>query len=448
MSKRNGRQSENISEESVLAENFVPEHLRRINQWHVTAPMFASRRDTISSFGPNGLVVPFVPICYCDGVDTKRVFMGEHLHCFPVHRTIQSSLYFAIQHRADLLSKGPTSNGDATESETVKESIEQEQHPPHSVKTMDIVSGLDEYVQIWESILELERFDVLLKYERFSQYSKTITHIVPEERFKARTDRIENGAPPDDKPHDSVVAKIEIQGIADVSPPLMIGDIVLVRPMQPLSLPVPNQRHQSSLANFQWSQPTFVVEIQCNVLQVQRGIGDKKDTVRISWLRRFEAEMIAYSIKSINRIPERFNIRFVPSAMVHRLDWLMGCFHDRPASSAVFEFLFPTAAPSDFSVLSPEETSLDGILAHSKQLNNIQSSFVKMVLTRTLQPSNGPIRGPMVLTGPAGTGMFMLYDCDTRKIDVIVLWLLSLMIGLYVLSKEKQKRCYVQSMLF
>jgi hypothetical protein len=401
MSHQNGGGGgRHVSEHSVLAETFVPEDLRRINYMPVAVGLVAGQKVDASIFGPKGLIVPFVPVCYCNGTDSKRVFMGEPLHTFPISRTVPSNLYFAIQHRLDKLVPSQTSFRDAASREQGRD-FSDHTATITSLTRVDEMNSLEEYVKFWESVLELERTDVLLKYERFSQYSKTIIIQTAAEKSMGINPSV--GA---QHSQSTAMATIEIQGIADASPSIMIGDIVLLRPMQPLSLPFPNQPSRR-LDKLAWSPASTVVEIHSTVQQLQRGFGRRTDAVRISWLDTHDSAMVSYSMKALSGIPERYNVRFVPSAMRHErcltaLDWLLMCFQERSCST-VIEFLFPTSAPTD--VISVDHTELLEDIQF-KQLNHKQLSFIKMMLARSLHPSKGPIRGPLILTGPAGTGMW------------------------------------------
>jgi hypothetical protein len=399
MSQRRGEEKRLVSEHSVLAETFVPEELRRINHFPVTVSLFAGQRvDGASIVGPKGLIVPFVPVCYCNGTDSKQVFMGEPLHTFPIPRTVPPNLYYAIQHRLEKLEQSPSSVLDASLGEHGNGSSNQAAST--SLTSLDDVNCLEEYVKVWESILDMERTAVLLKYERFSQYSKTMKiQTAAENPTGINTSVAVQHAQP------MSLVKIEIHGIADASPSIMIGDIVLLRPMQPLSLPFPNQPSRP-LEKLSWSSASNVVEIHSTVQQVLRGFGLRKDAIRIAWLGSSDYAMILYSMKAFSRIPESYNVRFIPSSVQHErcltaLDWLLSCFREH-SQTAMIEFLFPTKAPAD--IISADHTEVLDVV-HAKQLNHKQLSFVKLMLSRSLQPSKGPIRGPLVLTGPAGTGM-------------------------------------------
>jgi Cdc6-like AAA superfamily ATPase len=64
--------------------------------------------------------------------------------------------------------------------------------------------------------------------------------------------------------------------------------------------------------------------------------------------------------------------------------------------------LFPDQAPR---LLSLEVNNIDNkSCGATADLNEKQSAFCQMVLARTQSPATDQVRGPMVLTGPAGTG--------------------------------------------
>jgi hypothetical protein len=453
MSKQNGvkgannNQKNQLSVHSVLAENFIPKHLLRINELPITVPPFiADRNNSTSVSVPKGLLVPFVPICYCkdknddddmDGSNRSQAFTNDFpLHHFPIRENVTNDLYYAIQYRMNkfsnhhALSNAPTMT--STNGTTTDNAVKPEQQH-QQLSSVDTISKLDLYVHTWEKILEMERADVLLKYERFSQYSKLI-------RFQSTPNNDSNGSSGNnsntrsgEEPNNkSVLAKssdlkakqystsvglIEIKGIADASPNLIIGDIVLIRPMYAISLPLPNQPMHVPLMNLIWTPPNQVVEIQAKIMDVQRGFGGRtNDSVRISWLDSYESSILLYSIKKMKfqnggRMEETFNVRFVPSNTTYQrcltaLDWLLESYYHNNNESlqlVAMELLYPTVAPTDLKIVVPSSTT-DTSFVHSDELNNKQLSFVRMVLARTQQPSMGHIRGPLVLTGPAGTG--------------------------------------------
>lgn len=393
-----------LSEHSVLAANFVPEHLRRVNEWNVTAPLIADTREQGTPFGPKGLPVPFAPICYCKG-NNANLPSTLPLHAYP-HRAVPSDLYYAVKYRVGMLQ--PTVKNEAS-SATV---------PPQNLPSVENISSLDDYRSTWETILEAERKDVLLRYENYSQYAKaieihTVTLQIPYKTIsKASVGTL-------------LKATIEINGIADGSPPLMIGDTVLIRPMHRVSLPLTSHTPRTLTTGMQWSPPVHVAEVQATILSVQRGtlgmgaggIEGTSDRVVVSWLNPESSHILLQSLETAskgimqNAHPAvNFTIRFVPATTRHErcltaLDWLVETYKKYP--QAAMDLLFPVTAPV-FALPSAVIVASNDILAHSKQLNDKQANFVSVVLGRTQDPAIDQIRGPMVLTGPAGTGWYIL----------------------------------------
>lgn len=430
-----------LSEQSVLAANFIPQHLRQVNEWPVTAPLYAAavanQQTTAAAagIGPKGLLVPFVPICYCFGQKVLSTIQ-QPLHAKPL-RVVPSDLYYAVDyHRragagADGNLQQPSRLRPGNEIEPNHEWPTKEKppppppppRPPQPPLSVDNISNLDDYRTTWEDILELERKEVLLRYENYSQYAKPLYIQTIASKNKPTNN---NGQTTVAVSEAGIVfkANIDVQGIADASPPLMIGDTVLARPMHRVSLPLPHQTHQApSLNDLKWSPPIHVAEVHATVLSVQRGSmngSSTGDKVLASWLNRHESEILMHTLRTaanqgkikINRLHPLFlfNVRFVPATTRHErcltaLDWLAESFREHPR--AAMDLLFPVVAHA-FTLPAGELASND-ILAHSKQLNDKQSSFVNMVLGRTKHPSTDQIRGPMVLTGPAGTGTLLHY---------------------------------------
>lgn len=367
---------------------------------------------------------------------------------------------------------------------------------------VDNIAGIDTYRIVWEAILATERLEILHRYENYSQYGISISGPFGREK--------------------SFKALLEIHGIADANPPLMIGDTVLVRPLHRVSLPLKPHEHppprpppppqppipinskaakknirkerrlaearmalamgfqqqmhmfgphlspqeqferqqqfeqvsiqrqqerqhaqiqilrslqehhpdnheaiHKAMHGLQWSPPVHVAEIQGKILSLQRAstkvvVGEDGETkkhndrVTFSWPEKLESDTLMFTFREAAKAYGNdmgiYNVRFVPSQSklercLTALDWLVEAFEDAPGKA--MELLFPTSAP-DVAIPSSEAAS-NGILAHSnqqlnQQLNDNQASFVSMVLGRTKHPSTNDIRGPMVLSGPAGTG--------------------------------------------
>lgn len=388
-----------------MAANFVPELLRRVNEWHVAARLTAvtANNDAGAATVPKRLLVPFVPVCHCRG--TTQISANQPLHVFPI-RAIPSDLYFAVQNRAalirpDVVAEPPlaATNGEKARAPPTPR--------PASLPSVDSISSLDDYRSAWGEILALERNEVLLRYENYSQYAKPVRVQASDHPRRAA-----QGAQSASDGGTLCQAIIDVQGVADASPPLTIGDIVLVRPMDYVSLPLPPLHHPprpvALLKGAHWSPP-IGAEVTATVLSVQRG--SPSDKVIMSWLNKFESDVLLQALqyaakgKGYDSRTFSFNVRFVPAAARHErcltaLDWFGETYKENPR--AAMELLFPVTAPAISFPAS--ELALNDILAHSKNLNDKQCSFVSMALARTQYPSTDEVRPPMVLTGPAGTG--------------------------------------------
>ena len=101
-----------------------------------------------------------------------------------------------------------------------------------------------------------------------------------------------------------------------------------------------------------------------------------------------------------------WNIAMVINRSLTSLDWLEGLsmLGKRTLQAILFPVTAPVVAPLTpkqqiISCGAPTEVDISDI---SKPLNELQSSFVRMVRARTLDPSFETTRPPMILTGPAG----------------------------------------------
>lgn len=258
---------------------------------------------------------------------------------------------------------------------------------------LDETSSISEYSTTFEQALRLEYEEHLRLYELYSLYH---VHIYP-------TDGTVHPPFPDDRRYTQTVvhqkARIFIDGIADARPTLQIGDIVLLRP-----IPTYDQVH---------------LEIESRIVQVIRGPGNKhskpgKDQVIITWglnCKQTYHLVSKHSPSAHNLLKPsqiKFNIRFIPSAAplercLTALDWLKNVSKHFPR--ALSDVLFPTKAPQvkPLSAQQIHRMKQDDSDVN-KPLNELQSSFVKMVGARTRDSEYNTVRPPMILTGPAGTG--------------------------------------------
>lgn len=112
----------------------------------------------------------------------------------------------------------------------------------------------------------------------------------------------------------------------------------------------------------------------------------------------------------------KFNIRFIPSAVplercLTALDWLTSVSRRHPL--ALSDVLFPVKAP-EVKPLTPQQVHRmkQDDSEVNKPLNELQSSFVKMVGARTRDPEFNTVRPPMILTGPAGSKFHTCIPCQ------------------------------------
>jgi hypothetical protein len=448
-----------LSEESVLASQFVPQHLKIVNSWNVSATFSAAGiissdendddNNKVHSHPGRKSWTPHILICCCGDATKTSNGNGPDNSLRTVHssypiRKVPSDLYWAT--RTTTTTKPiPTTN---TKDENTANTTTNPQ-----VCSAESISTLQDYKTTWESILQIERMEILKRYEQYSQYAHPI--YIPSHVSMYAIDSSGSTG--------TTTISMGIAGIADANPPLQIGDIVLLRPLHPLSLPIApthpyhhQQQQQTSSTPVYipeipqnhpvWSPPAHVTEIQVRVLSVRRS--NPLDTVILTWLHPKTWNLLHHTLSTAKSFHQRhhhhqhhhkqrsktklpnvhsatsissasssysdsppdvweFNVRFVPSNTQYKrcltaLDWLVHSFHDQPARA--MEFLFPTHAPY-IQVHARNNDSTNGsILEWTRDLNHQQADFVRMVLHRTQNPSTDAIRGPMVLTGCAGTG--------------------------------------------
>lgn len=240
---------------------------------------------------------------------------------------------------------------------------------PPRLRGTEHIASIEEYVRIWRGLLMAERKAKLILYENFSQYQQIV-------HFQTQTT-------PNNIAY--MTAQTSVHGIADTI--IDINDTVLLRPTRRLSWILPDQ---STLHRVAWSPPNHVIEIQSNVLRKQRH-PHKSDRLYFNWLTPVQFNLLQQSMHT-RGTSNSFNIRLVPSIQVLErcwtaLEWLQ-------TNKLPIETLSPRTAPSVNSF-----TPVD-----HPQLNPEQNTFLNMVMDRTDDPSKDLVRGPMILTGPAGVG--------------------------------------------
>lgn len=344
-----------LEEKTFLAPSFVPEHWRSIN-YHKNVTVFAATTQLDSNFPSPHLpgaiaLVPPVPRCICPN--------GPHV--FPNRISDPNELYMALE--ADAPSTN-TKNGNSFKAQNGVKS---------STTTIDLetCSSLEHYKITWERFLHKERRELLLRSEQKSQYATPVDC------------------------HHAHSILLQVPGIADANPPVLVGDTVLLRPIPRSRLP---------LINGGWSGPVHAIEVRTRVLAVHRG-GAKKgrttaDAVAVSWFAN--DRVFVQGFGGVRKL--QMNIRFVPASTSYTrcltaLDWLEQTYRTAAEQADIFRVLFPEESP----VIPPLPTSAMQVF-DSRVLNHKQNDFVRMVLTHTHSPSTSQVRSPMVLTGPAGTG--------------------------------------------
>ena len=290
-----------IKSDTALAQTYVPEAWRVINERPVTMPMQAIPPafsvPSNQQHKPHRLV-PHTPHCGCPGGqgNSTRPFP----HVLPTRSVVPEMYYAVAQRRLETL-------GNLSVSTLLKASLQK-----NGPLILDEFPTIQAYCQAWESLVVAERQHMLMLYERYTQYQASL------------------GFPKD--PKDNKYAELYLEGIADANPPLLIGDHVLIRPI--------NQRipHQA--------------EIQSTVLSVDR-IG--KGRVQFSWISP-EQERYLHPLYGSLRIPPTFQqgrctVRFVKSkkmlqATLSALDWAR-------QTPSLMSFLYPKEAPVVPIVLVP-----------------------------------------------------------------------------------------------
>jgi hypothetical protein len=227
-----------------------------------------------------------------------------------------------------------------------------------SFQRLESARRKDDYLNILQSLLREEFEERMMLYERYTQY-----------QAKVQVNRDATGQ-----------ATLQIPGIHNARPAIEPGDNVFLRPQESVELggaPSP--------------------EIHAQVIRTVRGKLSRKkgkkgimeaDKVVITWLiPRFQ--------KFLN--DKLFAVRFLPSTTdlqrsFAALQWIRAL-----DPQVARELLFPTETPQIPMDYVPKDQ-------FDQDLNEKQSRFVSMVLTRTRHPSMYKVRPPMILTGPAGTG--------------------------------------------
>jgi len=272
------------------------------------------------------------------------------------------------------------------------------------------------YHDKYESLLLLERDEILRLYEHLSQYRVKVSP------FPGNDGGRSGGS----AASAFLYAHIVIPGIADVQPSLSVGDTCLVRPVEPLQLPA---HQQGAKMVFDPSRRAYVpnpVEIQCLVLRIVRGRAGNPDEVVITWLSADDDSALQHAWSYYPPDRRLFNVRFVPGThpmerCLTALDWAT-----RLPNSVVDSLILAPKEEAQLALPQYRDGHKHSEAAEGKcidlgqySLNEKQHAFVSICLSRTIHPSLNRVREPMLLTGPAGVGKTRtLYAAINQILDV------------------------------
>lgn len=346
------RELKPLSDTSILRDKYVPQYLKELNR-HPTARRWDVSKERNMDQVIAMLAKDFIPAvpCTCGGSGLN----GHTVYTPNPQHQINPNLRFALQ-QSSILDISPS-----------------------HVADLDETDSIQEYVNAFRYTVKLEYEEYMRLYEHYSLYKHKL------------------------KPMTNSTARIFIHGIMDARPSLSISDIVLLRPLQPIMIPIYNH-----------GRPTFVphtLEIQSRILGLVRGRNDEADSVVISWELDSEQKVML----SDDFFFREYNIRFIPNVSFPQtcntaFDWLQSGL-SKSQQQNVKDLLFPVVAPMvkalSYDQISCELSGLSGDFRNSdviKPLNQAQTSFLQMIRARTLDPTFESIRPACILTGPAGTG--------------------------------------------
>jgi hypothetical protein len=349
--------------------------------------------------------IPAVP-CSCSKDTPKPPPHGEWLYVPTLSHNVTPNYQFALR-------------------DTPMMRAVQERIGAASMVDLDETSSVTEYCSVFEQALRSEYEEHLRLYELYSLYhfhiellDKHPHPVIPCQDYKEARQAAGSFV--------YKTARLVIDGISDARPTLQIGDIVLLRP-----IPAYDQVH---------------VEIESRIVRVIRGQTNRrfdasqgndhfgKDQVIITWglnhkqtsyllLKHLSKTSLRKTQKKgeMHKTSEHnimFNVRFIPSAAVLErcltaLDWLSHVSKNNP--QALDDVLFPVKAPAVKPLSAHQMHRMkEDYSDEENPLNELQSSFVKMVGARTRDPEYNNVRPPMILTGPAGRFALSYYKLNYR----------------------------------
>lgn len=358
---------------NILARNYVPQHMKAINQVQVTCiiPTLEPPKSEVETERVFRGLMRHSLACECTGEK------GKNCHALPAK-------ILALEEHSFARNQMKKRNGAAV--------------PPISMS-----SGRDAYIQTFRELMQLEYEAQSKLFERYSQYEVEIfTTALPLTEKK--------------KHRHQLVAKFRVSGIADGRPSVQPGDLVLIRPYGVVPNPYHLRRSYPKCSPNTAPPPVMLfpgahqipyhrVEIRAKVVQVVRGKPSpdkelRKDLVIINWC---VDPTLAMSMLSQDR---RFTVRFVPSTSSHERALTAFRWLETLHPTIAKDLLFPTETPKlpPTAPVDESDVDYDSLELEYMQLNENQTKFVRMMITRTENPAKESVRSPIVLTGPAGTG--------------------------------------------
>jgi hypothetical protein len=360
MSKTNKR----LSAASVLCDKFVPKHLNAIN----FAPVHERWKLSNNVGASNTIGSP------ATAMESAIAMMAQNfIPAVPTNLPIYDARYYLPSPNHVLspdLTFGLRENAIGTQRTITWR--------PYLVD-LDETTSIKEYASTFRSAMRLEHEELMRSYEKYSLFHWPLSG------------------------HDKNKAVIHIAGAADARPSLQISDVVLLRPVQPLTTFTRCRKGKTIVYQYK-------IEIESRILSIDRGKPNIPDQVFISWDLNLQ-QTDALNDPAWTRT---YAIRFIPSSAfiessLTALDWIenLSEFQQKTLETVLFPVTAPIVKP-----LSPDQMKFPKEGKNSshpksdidKPLNELQSSFVRMVRARTLDPCFEMTRPPMVLTGPAGTG--------------------------------------------
>jgi hypothetical protein len=234
-------------------------------------------------------------------------------------------------------------------------------HPYHA--DLNKTTLIYEYASTFCSALRLEQKEMIWMYENYSLFQWPLQWFIGKNK-----------------------AVIYIAGAAVAHPSLQISDVVLLRPVKPLD------KLEQGGRNSSFRMVKYTHEIESCILSRVRGSVPEPDQVIISW--DLNPQQIA--ALNDNTFKRTYAIRFIPSsAFVETsltvLDWMesLSEFQQEVLKTVLFPVTGPIVKP-----LSPNQKKLPAEVTNSshpksdieKLLNELHSSFMRMVRARTLDP--------------------------------------------------------------